>query len=213
MNLNENLHRMAKKEPNTLWAAFKSGKEEAFSQLFFEYYEMLYHYGYRITSNEALVKDTLQDFFLHLFESRSKLTNSVDNIAAYLLTSFRRMLIRKLQRQQKKEYAIHKISPDDSFPFELGIEDVIIKKEAGEISKRLVNQLLEELPPRQREIIYLKYYLDLSLPEIASTLSISYQVAANHLYRAINKLRESTTIKKSFLDIWFFLLLYSLLGC
>lgn len=185
---------MAKQEQQGLWVAFRSGEEEAFSQLFFDYYELLYHYGCRIIPNEPLIKDVLQDFFLDLLETRAKLSPNVCSISAYLIASFRRRLMRELKSNPMKLYPLHETHLTGSHLFELGMEDIIIKKETEEFNKGLVSRLLQELPPRQREIIYLKYYLDLSLPEIAETLSISYQVVANHLYRATKKLQASERI-------------------
>lgn len=210
----ENLHEMTNKgkKQNSLWTAFIAGEANAFSQLFFDYYELLYHYGYRITPKPALIKDTIQDFFLNLFESRATLSPQVKNIKAYLLTSFRRKLLLELQQQRKLSDTLEQAAQEWDNHFELGIEDVLIKQESRELNKKVVEQLLSELPPRQREIIYLRYYLDLSLPEIADTLDISYQVVANHLYRAVRKLQGSHTAKKFFkLDIWFLLTICSLL--
>ena len=80
--------------------------------------------------------------------------------------------------------------------FVIGKEDLIIKEESNTQNKAIVLKLLNELPPRQREIIYLKYYHNLSIQEIADVFSISYQVVANHLYRALKKLRNNEITKK-----------------
>lgn len=201
------------KELAALWSAFLAGDEQAFSGLFFEFYELLYHYGYRICPNRPLVKDVIQDFFLYLYESRHSLSSHVNSIKAYLLISFRRKLLQEVKKQQRANSLLSEVVQQEDHSFDIGMEDILIKKESNDLNKKLVAQLLSELPPRQREIIYLKYYLDLSLPEIAKTLQISYQVVANHLYRALKKLQGSNTVKKFFkLDIWLLLALYPMLG-
>lgn len=197
------------KEQIALWEAFRSGEEQAFSRLFFDHYQTLFHYGCRISPNPPFVKDILQDFFLDLFESRARLAPHIHNLKAYLITSFRRRLLAALKKERKANPEPAADVSEENYPFELSMEKVIIREENRSMNKRLIAQLLSELPPRQREIIYLKYYLDLSLPEISETLSISYQVVANHLYRALKKLQESPTVKKHFkLDIWLWLALY-----
>ncbi|WP_143473288.1 RNA polymerase sigma factor [Flavilitoribacter nigricans] len=201
------------KELIKLWSAFLAGEEAAFSRLFFDYYELLYHYGYRITPKPEFLKDVLQDFFLNLYESRASLSPDVKNLRAYLITSFRRRLLLELKRQRRTNSTLEDIVDKEDHLFDIGIEDVLIKRESSAQQKQLVGELLDNLPPRQREIIYLRYYLDLSLPEIAKTLQISYQVVANHLYRALKKLQGSSTIKRFFkMDIWLLLSLYPLLG-
>jgi RNA polymerase sigma factor (sigma-70 family) len=173
-------------EQRQLWSAFLAGEEQAFSRLFFDYYEILYHYGNRISPQPAVVKDTIQDFFLELYESRTTLSLQVNNLKAYLLTSFRRRLLRELKKQRQKHHALETIIQETEPDFELGMEDVLIEQEVRSLHSEVIAQLLSELPPRQREIIYLRYYLNLSLPEIAETLGISYQVVANQLYRAVS---------------------------
>ena len=160
-------------DTNERWAAFKSGEEDAFSSLFFESYPRLYHYGLKLVQEEELVKDVIQDFYLYLYETRDKLADEVSNINSYLLASFRRRLLQEISRRRKTQARQEEAFPNDQ-PFAISIEDIIIKKESQDQSKKKVVRLLNTLPPRQREILYLKYYLNLSLPEIADTLSISY---------------------------------------
>ena len=178
------------KNNKQLWVAFKSGEEKAFSKLFHDYYFRLYHYGLKLVQEKELVKDVLQDFYLYLFESRESLADEVNNVTSYLLASFRRRLLREINNRRVEKTRQNEASPED-YLFVIGIEEIIIKKESKAQNKKTVVRLLSELPPRQREILYLKYYMDLTLPEIADTLSISYQVVANHLYRALKKLKGS----------------------
>lgn len=196
-----------------LWDAFRAGEKEAFSRLFFEYYEPLYHYGCRMCEDSAFVKDVLQDFFLHLYEQRSGLNANVQNVKAYLLSAFRRRLFQELRQQKKLNDNLAISASLEGTAFSLGMEDVIIAQESAEMNRELVGRLLAELPPRQREIIYLRFYLDLSLPEMAETLQISYQVVANHLHRALRKLQGSDTVRKfSKLEVWLLLCCYPLLA-
>jgi RNA polymerase sigma factor (sigma-70 family) len=190
-----------------IWTAFRSGDEEAFSRLFFDHYSRLFYYGVKLVRDEELVKDVIQDFYLYLFEHREGLTEEVENVNYYLLSSFRRRLLRAIDRDRReKDRQDSKMSGEDQL-FTITAEDILIREESKEQHKRFIVRLLEELPPRQREILYLKYYLDFSLPEIAETLSISYQVAANHLYRALKKLKENNGVQKSTRrNLWFLFL-------
>ncbi len=49
---------------------------------------------------------------------------------------------------------------------------------------------LGRLSNRQREIIYLKYYQNLSYEEVSEIMNINYQVARNLLYQAIKSLKS-----------------------
>jgi RNA polymerase sigma-70 factor (sigma-E family) len=53
-----------------------------------------------------------------------------------------------------------------------------------------VLEALRELPDRQREVLALRYYLDLSEAEIAGTLGISRGAVKSHAFRGVAALRD-----------------------
>jgi RNA polymerase sigma-70 factor (sigma-E family) len=58
----------------------------------------------------------------------------------------------------------------------------------GHETRREILQSLHQLPGRQREVLVLRYYLDLSEAEIAATLSISRGSVKKHASRALTAL-------------------------
>jgi len=66
----------------------------------------------------------------------------------------------------------------------------------------MVVDALSRLTNRQKEIIYLKYYQNLSYEEVSEIMNINYQVARNLLYQAIKSLKSMLT---GALEIFFFL--------
>jgi len=63
-----------------IWKSLKEGDLNAFGVLFETYYPLLHSYGLKISQNEALTEDTLQDFFLYIYEHRQNLSD-LDTIA------------------------------------------------------------------------------------------------------------------------------------
>jgi RNA polymerase sigma-70 factor (ECF subfamily) len=79
--------------------------------------------------------------------------------------------------------------PED-IHFEISYETFIIdKQEHAEKTKKVINAL-EQLSPRQKEIIYLKFYQDLSYEEVSEIMNINYQVARNLLSQAIKAMKK-----------------------
>ena len=58
--------------------------------------------------------------------------------------------------------------------------------------------LLNKLPKRQKEAIYLKYYSGLKATEIAEIMDINYQSVVNILHKAIKNLKEEVSILNLF---------------
>jgi RNA polymerase sigma-70 factor (ECF subfamily) len=80
----------------------------------------------------------------------------------------------------------------DGFVF--STEDILIAHEHQQNLQEQITLAINRLPARQREIIYLRYYQELTLPEIAQTLGISYQTVANHLQAAYRSLSKEKSI-------------------
>jgi len=53
-----------------------------------------------------------------------------------------------------------------------------------------LNKLLNELPSRQKEALYLRYHQGLTVEQIAEMLDVNYQSASNLLHRGLLSLRK-----------------------
>ena len=73
---------------------------------------------------------------------------------------------------------------------EISVEQQIIEVETNQELLQQLNRQLAELPKRQQEIIYLKFYENLDNESIAQVMSISRQAVANLLYRTLKELKE-----------------------
>lgn len=152
------------------------------------HYKSLFNYGAKYTDNSDLVKDCIQEMFIGLWIRRENLSKNV-NPRAYLIASLRRAVCRKIQSEKKflnKEFDEQDVS---SFDFELSIEEKIIGKESDKILAKRIAELISTLPKRQKEIIYLKFFLNLNREEIAGILGNKPQTVSNLLQSAFKTLR------------------------
>lgn len=171
-----------------LWNAFRQGDEWAFGQIAQRYYRSLFTYGTKFSKDREFIKDCLQDLFMELWYKRETLGDT-EFVKFYLLKSLRRKIHRESLKQQW-------ITDEDELDFEaenlgeLSIEQQIIEVETNEALLQQLNYHLSELPKRQQEIIYLKFYESLDNESIAQVMSISRQAVANLLYRTLKELKE-----------------------
>lgn len=174
------------KENDTfLWDQFQNGNEEAFISLFREYYSDLFNYGSKITTNHSLIEDCIQDLFIDIWRQNSK--TEIQSVRAYFFKALKFKIIRALSKSDKR------ISLKTGLPeeFEISYENILISKQENEEMKRRVLKSILELAPRQREIIYLKFYHNLSYEEISEIMKINYQAARNLIYQSIKTLKEN----------------------
>jgi RNA polymerase sigma factor (sigma-70 family) len=169
-----------------LWESFKDGDTASFHELFRKYYSSLYLYGYKITQDKELLEDCIQDLFTELWTSPSK--TQVKSVKAYLLKSLQYKVLKGLQKRSK-----FLLSDDDtSAPgFEISHDNLMILREDQQDNGNKIKSAMTQLSRRQQEIIYLRFFQNLSYEEISDVMDINYQVARNLLYQSIKALRKS----------------------
>jgi len=160
-------------------------EQEKFDQLFLDYYPMLFHYGLKFSEEEQLVEDCIQELFIYLYEKDIDLTK-IKYPKAYLFTALRRRILEFKQRKAKIKTA--QVQPDIQF----SAEDFSSKNENDYSQKQFLVKQLNELPWRQKEAIYLKFFNNLSAKEIADIMGITSQVVSNTVYKAIKKIKENS---------------------
>lgn len=175
-------------DDNKIWDSFLKGNEQAFNLIFKKFYEELFYYGVKITGNRDLVQDEIQQLFIKLWERKQKLPE-VHSVKAYLLKAFRRQIIDSLKKQQKRQVIPLNKSIENNH-YEFSMENSLINKQVSEERRKALQQAIEQLNPHQREILYLKFYNNLSYQEIAEVLAISYQTVRNYMSKALKLLRK-----------------------
>lgn len=169
-----------------IWSELKKGSQEALEKIYRSQIDYLVQYGLRFTADEALVEDCLHDLFFDLWRNRKGLGDTT-SIRAYLLVALRRSIIKRLQKKQRR--FADRDPGEISFAAELAVEDLIIESEIAEEQARQIREALGELPDRQREALYLRYYQEMEYEDICSIMDISYQSVRNLVAGAIRSLR------------------------
>jgi len=170
-----------------IWSSFKKGEDWAVSFIYSENAEKLYRYGLKFTSDSALVEDVLQDLFAELIKNRKSLGDT-DNILFYLLKSFKRKMLRKIQTE--KRYDPKEEMEAYNFEVTWPVENDIILAEVLEQKSRMLLKALNELTPRQKEAIYLRFTKELDYNEVAGMLDISVESCRNLISKAISTLKK-----------------------
>ncbi|MEO7977264.1 sigma-70 family RNA polymerase sigma factor [Flavobacterium sp.] len=174
-------------DDHKLWSKLKAGDEKSFSLLFEKYYKDLISYGNSLSPYEEKVQDCVQDVFADVWVYRKSLQEDVI-VKAYLLSSVRKRIARLFER----DHIFRKTTSTDAieFLFDFSIDHELIHDEVTAEHVLHLNTLLNDLPPRQKEALYLRYHQGLSVEQIAELLNVNYQSANNLLYRGLLKLRK-----------------------
>lgn len=176
---------------NELWSAFQAGDRSAFEAIYNSSINYLTNYAMRVVSDKNIVQDAIQDVFVDLWNKRKNLA-SVNSIRFYLLKAVRRDLIRKKIKEDKK-------SPLSSLgknkiDFQPSYEMLKVLDEESSERVMKMRKMMDTLTPRQKEVLYLKYYSNMTNQEISEILEINMQSVYNNIYRALEVLRDKLHI-------------------
>ncbi len=175
-------------EESLLWKRFKEGDQEAFSQLYKLFNNALFKYGMTLVRDRERVKDGLQELFVELWNRRANLSD-VQSVRFYLLISLRRLLFKK-QASAPNLFGLDNLDDETgSFAAERSPESDYIQRQTDMLRNDQVWREIENLPRRQKEAIYLRYYQGLSYEEVTAIMAVEYQVVRNLIYKAIKNLR------------------------
>lgn len=152
---------------------------------------MLYQYGMRLMNNHNLVEEAIQELFVELLSYNNQL-EQVENIKAYLIVAFRKKLFKLLKKEQSFQKDIKVL---DFAEIAFSAEDFIINEEEDTAQKHRLLEAINNLPKRQKELVYLKYFSGLDNKEISTVMKISYQGVLNMLSKAMKKLRLSKFLR------------------
>jgi RNA polymerase sigma factor (sigma-70 family) len=176
-------------DDSELWDLFRAGDEVAYTRLIKKYSKILFNYGFRICQDKDFLKDCIQDVFLELWNRRLKI-NPTQAVKWYLFKAVRLRIFREQSKWNRNE------TPDENYTFlvEFNIESKMITDlETMELGTR-IKQVLNGLPPRQREIMYLRFYENLDFENISQIMEISKQSVHNLLQKAYKNFRAEWVV-------------------
>ena len=181
-----------------LWSSFKKGNELALSMLYKKHVQRLYNYGMHTCRDYDMVLDCLQELFLRLWNKRETVSN-INSVKPYLFKSFRRLLIHEIVENRKlSERAAERAS---AFEFTPSIESMLIEDELKAEQTKKLKDCIQSLTKGQREIIFLKFFNELTYHEIAEITEMQVDSVYNLVSKTIELLRRKLQITRPLIPL------------
>ncbi len=148
--------------------------EDAVTALYRAHALGLIRLAYVMLGDRAAAEDVVQDAFFGLYQRWERLSCSekaLPYVRSSVLNGCRSVLRRKLARETGSQDLLSVISAETAA---LAVEE-----------RREVMRLLRRLPDRQREVLVLRFYLELSDAEIARDMGIRQGTVRSTAHRAL----------------------------
>jgi RNA polymerase sigma-70 factor (family 1) len=169
--------------------AIKEDSHIAFKQVYEEFHERLFFYILSKTNSHYMAEEVVQSTFYKLWQYRKTLNEELP-VAAQLFrianTTFINLLYKAgTERRGLLEYK-------DRVP-DAAVNDTEQRVAKNETEQQ-IQQAVYAMPPVRRKVFELSRYHGLSYSQIASELSISIKTVETHISKALQQLRQITTL-------------------
>lgn len=167
-----------------LMQEIKADNMFAFDVLYKKYSKRLYRFGFSIIKSQEETENLMQDVFLNLWENRHKVEKD-SSIKSYIFTIAYNSAISIIRKKAKESQFVEYLKSIQK----INQEPVNVEVEYNELTNKL-DEIIKELPQRQKEVYLLHRVEGLKYNEIAERLNISINTIENHMSRALKTIRE-----------------------
>jgi RNA polymerase sigma-70 factor (ECF subfamily) len=171
-----------------LWNEIRCDNEHALQQLYMHCYDHLFRYGLHLTGDRFQSMECINEVFTEIWIKRDRLPE-VKHVQGYLFI----MLKRKLSRTIRQRHTVLSMPEEDLMLLDQNdpsYEELLIAFQFEEEKKLRVRLALDQLTPRQKELIRMRYYEERSIEDIADCLQISLRTIYNTIHSAVTILRK-----------------------
>ena len=164
--------------------ALKKGDAKAFDKLFSLYGTRIYHFSYGYLKSKEDAEGVVQEVFLRIWKNRKALKPEL-SFKAYLFKIAYHFILEYFERISRQQAYKDQII-EESVNFTPGNEERL----NYQLLLEKVDQLIEQLPPRQKEILIRRRKEGYPVKEIAGQLGIAPKTVENHLTEALKTIRK-----------------------
>ena len=161
-------------------------------EIYDRYFLQMYNYAVLSLKTKSEAEDAVQETFLSLAANINKIKDPASRAAAgYVMTTLKNK-ITDVKRKKKREANLLGGVVPESNGFDDSVFDHLVRSEQKEELKKAVDSLKR----RQRHIVLLRLYEEMSFEDIAKLTGINEGSVKNIYYRSLAKLRKALEDKE-----------------
>jgi RNA polymerase sigma-70 factor (family 1) len=164
----------------------KSGDRSAYKNLFSQYYSWLCNYVYKLTNDNSIAEDLVQEVFINLWEKREQI-NISSSLKNYLFRACHNQFLQHLRKEKIRIKFLNSIQYEvlfDNYDSE--------SKKIHEDKLEKLNSLISQLPPKCKDIFTKSKLQKMKYKDIAIELNISIKTVENQMSKALKFLKSNS---------------------
>lgn len=169
---------------------YLKGNERAFEELLGRYKEKIFTSIYLFVKDQAKAEDIFQEVFIKIIKTlREGKYNHEGKFGPWAMRISYNLCVDYFRRGKRHS----KVQATDTFDIfdvlssdELNVEQKMMRSQ----THNKVRELVDMLPPEQREVVILRHYADMSFKEIAAMTRVSINTALGRMRYALINIRK-----------------------
>jgi RNA polymerase sigma-70 factor (ECF subfamily) len=163
----------------------QKGDDLAFARLVEAYQRPVYNLCYRMLGNAGDAEDAAQETFIRAYKAIGRVDLN-RKFSSWLLSIASNYCIDQHRRRKLPTFSYDALESPIIEDKGLSVEGMLLQDE----KQGAVTELLENLKPKDKAAVVMRYWYDYSYEEIAESLSLSVSAVKSRLHRARKELAE-----------------------
>lgn len=163
--------------------SLKNGSLKAYNELFSTHYSKLFNYALKLSNNEDIAKDIVQEAFIKLWLHRENIKPDL-SISNYLLKICHNEFLIHARKKKKEKAFLDQLKIETAY-------ELFISTEQEPSRIEWLNEAINKLPPKCKEVFKLSKFEKMKYKAIAEKMEISIKTVENHVSKAYRELRKN----------------------
>ena len=197
------MDKLCKLSDEQLVKNYANGDSYAFDTLLARYQQKIYSYILFLVHDDEVADDLFQETFMKAIVTiRQGRYVESGRFSAWLTRIAHNLVIDKYRQDRNSNVISNDASDADLFN-DASLSDITVEmKMITEQSLTDVGRLLKELPDNQKEVLYMRFYQDLSFKEIADAPGVSINTALGRMRYGLINLRKMVSERGIVLEVY-----------
>ncbi len=197
------MDKLCKLSDEQLVKNYAKGDNDAFDTLLARYQQKIYSYILFLVHDAEVADDLFQETFMKAIVTiRQGRYVESGRFSAWLTRIAHNLVIDKYRQDRNSNVISNDASDADLFN-DASLSDITVEmKMITEQSLTDVGRLLRELPDNQKEVLYMRFYQDLSFKEIADATGVSINTALGRMRYGLINLRKMVSERGIVLEVY-----------
>lgn len=197
------MDKLCKLSDEQLVKNYANGDSDVFDTLLARYQQKIYSYILFLVHDDEVADDLFQETFMKAIVTiRQGRYVESGRFSAWLTRIAHNLVIDKYRQDRNSNVISNDASDADLFN-DASLSDITVEmKMITEQSLTDVGRLLKELPDNQKEVLYMRFYQDLSFKEIADATGVSINTALGRMRYGLINLRKMVSERGIVLEVY-----------